>query len=357
MTAPALRIVHIVPRDGLGGVETAARSMAARGDLPCDFHLLFLAGDRLGPSNRRIEAPGSGSTANPFAYAAIVRRCRQLEPNVIVLSLWRSVPLLPLLRRALPRAKLVMTVNSGRDAHVIDALLTRIGAKHADEVWSDSEATVHERGLGGPHRIISFVIDRLAPSAAPLPWPRFAAWARIDRNKGFDIALNLIARLAGRGLDPHFDLYGPDGGALDALRRQAAALEITDRVRFPGPIDRAELPRLAADVSFFLMPSQLEGMAMACVEAMQLGLVPVVTPAGEMASYVVPGETGLLIDPDRLEATVDEIAALLAAPDRFAALQRAAIESWRSAPLYADEFCAAALALAGPAAPATTSRQ
>ena len=152
----------------------------------------------------------------------------------------------------------------------------------------------------------------------------FAAWARIDRNKGFDRALDLIAALVANGHDARFDLHGPDGGARGELEAQARRLGIADRVHFHGPLDRTKLPRVAAEASFFLLPSRFEGMAMACVEAMQLGLVPVVTPAGEMAHYVVPGETGILIDPDRIGDSAAEVAALLAAPDRFAAMRTAA---------------------------------
>ena len=93
---------------------------------------------------------------------------------------------------------------------------------------------------------------------------------------------------------------------------------------------------------------------MACVEAMQLGLVPVVTPVGEMAHYVVPGESGILIDPTRLDRAAGEIAALIVAPDRFAALAAAAAARWAAAPLYADDVCRAATALACPGAAART---
>lgn len=355
MTERPLRIVHIVPRDGLGGVETAARSMAARDDLPCDFHLLFLAGETLAPDNIRIEARGSGSTANPGNAGTLLARCRQLRPDVVVGSLWRSVPLLIALRVILPRAKLVMTLNSGRAAHAIDDRLFRTAARVVDEVWSDSETALIAREVRAKSRVISFVIDRSVPVAPAVPASRFVAWARIDRNKGFDVALGLIAALAGRGLNPHFDLHGPDGGAVDALKRQAVALGIGERVHFHGPIVHAELHRAAEAASFFLLPSLFEGMSMACVEAMQFGLVPVVTPVGEMAHYVIPGETGLIIDTNRLKDTVDGIAALLADTDRYAAIQHAAIERWRAAPLYADQFCAAARALAGSTARTTTS--
>ena len=359
MTARAstgrVRVVHILPRDGLGGVETAARSMAARDDLTCDFHLLFVAGETVAAGNPRTEAPGHGSTANPLAHLAVLRRCLALRPDVVIASLWRTVPLLVALKLLRPSIKRVMTVNSGRAAHRIDALMFRIGVALADEVWSDSAAAIIQRQVALDSRVISFVPDRRAAVPPTALRPRFAAWARIDRNKGFDRALDLIAALVASGHDARFDLHGPDGGACSELEAQARRLGITDRVHFHGPLDRTQLPRVAAQASFFLLPSRFEGMAMACVEAMQLGLVPVVTPAGEMAHYVVPGETGILIDPDRIGDSAAEVAALLAAPDRFAAMRTAATARWASAPLYADDICAAAIALARGQAPARGS--
>ena len=350
--ADRVRVVHILPRDGLGGVETAARSMAARDDLACDFHLLFVAGDTLAVDNPRVKISGFASSANPLAHRAVLRRCLALDPDVVIASLWKSVPLLAALKLRRPSIKRVMTLNSGRDAHLADALLFRAGVTLADEVWSDSAAALAERRVTAPHRVISFVTERLVPLPDSPPQPRFAAWARIDRNKGFDVALSLLAALVDRGLEPRFDLYGPDGGARAELEAQARRLGIADRVHFHGPVDRRDLPTAAAGTSFFLLASRLEGMAMACVEAMQLGLVPVVTPAGEMAHYVVPGETGILIDPAEIGDSAAEVTALLAAPKRFAAMRHAAIARWASAPLYADDMCAAAIALAQGRAPA-----
>ena len=85
---------------------------------------------------------------------------------------------------------------------------------------------------------------------------------------------------------------------------------------------------------------------MACVEAMQFGLVPVVTPVGEMARYVEHGRNGILLDPDCLGRGVDDILALIAQPGRFAELRGAAIARWANAPLYAEDVCRAATDLA-----------
>ena len=159
------RLVHIIPQDGLGGVETAARSMAARNDLPCDFHILFIAGATLMPGNEHVETTDYRSTANPLAYLATLRRCLALRPDVVLFSLWRSVPLLVALRVLRPRLKLVMTLNLGHSVHGVDAAMFRIGSLLADEVWSDSKASLDARRVQRPHRVISFVSSRGTASA------------------------------------------------------------------------------------------------------------------------------------------------------------------------------------------------
>ncbi len=85
---------------------------------------------------------------------------------------------------------------------------------------------------------------------------------------------------------------------------------------------------------------------MAVVEGMQLGLVPVVTSVGQMGTYVRPDETGILVDPEKLGATAEQLEYLLANPQRLAALASAAASAWDSHPLFADDFCEAACALA-----------
>jgi hypothetical protein len=86
-------------------------------------------------------------------------------------------------------------------------------------------------------------------------------------------------------------------------------------------------------------------MAMASVEAMQLGLVPVVTPVGEVARYCRDRENAVIFREEG--QAVRDVDALLRDPVRFAALSAAAIAEWRNAPMYDEDFMAAARSLAG----------
>jgi glycosyltransferase involved in cell wall biosynthesis len=181
----------------------------------------------------------------------------------------------------------------------------------------------------------------------PLLRPRFINWSRLHPQKGHDRAIRLIDALVRRGIDAHLEIWGADNGAGAALASLAKSLALTERVQFAGLAAPEEIPKLASNGAFFLQLSRYEGMAMAVVEAMQLGLVPVVTPVGQIPSYVRDNANGILVDPEQLDCAADRLQEVLADPDAFRALSTAAAAQWNSHPLYADEFCAAASDLAG----------
>jgi glycosyltransferase involved in cell wall biosynthesis len=352
-SATGSKLLHVLPTDGIGGVEVAARAMLAAG-LGDAFRVLLIAGRALVGSPHVIESRRA-SANNPLAHIAAVRTIVSIAPDVLVCSLWRSVPACVLAKLLRPRTRLVFFLHLDRPVHLPDRVMTAIGVRMADEIWSDSEETLAARPLPPrtPKRVVSFVTQWLepAPMAGP-PRPRFICWARIVPQKGLDRAIDLIGLLVGRGVDARFEIYGPDGGAQASLEQQVDELGLGQHVFFPGPVDHARLAGIAAENSFFLQLSRFEGMAMGVVEAMQLGLVPLVTPVGQIPHYVGP-QTGLLIDPDDLPGAAARIAALLADPDAYARLRDGAIDHWRSAPLYADDIARYARDLVEAALPAS----
>lgn len=342
-------ILHVIPHDGIGGVEVAARSMASRHDLSCRFTLLLLAGDTLAGDRSHIVTSPYRKALNPLAQLRGLLFCLRAKPDVLVMSLWRSVAVAVCARLLSRRTRLVFFLNLDRPVHLVDATAARIAIAMADEVWADSAATLAARIKDARKRtrVISFVTERHAiPAAAPRPRPKFVTWSRLNSQKGIDRALRFIAALRERGIDARFDIWGPDDGEQAALEALAGSLGISAFVRFRGSAPRDQLPAIAAEGSFFLQLSRFEGMAMGTVEAMQLGLVPVVTPVGEMARYVQRDRTGILVDPDRLDAAAERIAELLADPAAYERLRAGAIGYWQQAAVYADDICGAARDLA-----------
>lgn len=338
------RTAHLLPHDGIGGVENAARAMADESD-PANFRLLFIAEPAHAPDH--APTPSSyRSPLNPLAWLATVRRLLAYQPDVLIFSLWKSVPTALLFKLARPRTRLAYTLNSVHSVHWADRLATNIAMLFTDEVWSDSAATERARKPAAiKGRRIDYVRHGFVAPATFKPGPNFICWSRLHPDKGLDKAIQLIALLRQRGMDATLRLYGPDDGALPGLAAEAPRQGLTDVVHFDGPLPHEQIAGAASQCSFFLMPSKYEGMAMATVEAMQLGLIPVVTAVGEMAAYIRHGENGLILDPDRLDACAGDIAVLLGDPERFADMRSAAIAQWAHSPGYRASVEAAIHAL------------
>jgi glycosyltransferase involved in cell wall biosynthesis len=118
--------------------------------------------------------------------------------------------------------------------------------------------------------------------------------------KGLDILLPAFERAARARPDLHLMIVGvkPEG---TALSRQAEALGIAGRVRWPGIVDEGWKLLNAADV-YVQSSRYAEGLPLAVMEAMALGLPVVATRVTGVPEAVLDGETGVLVEPDNVEA-------------------------------------------------------
>lgn len=325
-----VRVLHVIPEDGLGGAELAARTAAARiGD---DLQVASLTGGPPGelPANVHYLRGGSAS--------ALARR---LKADVAVFSLWKSIPALVMTRLTAPDIRTVLFLHSDRPVHAADRWLTALAGRLADEIWADSPGSLAGRfGAGRPGRVISFVQHRPEPAPRTAPRPAFIYWGRLTPLKRIDRAIALFARIAAERPDARLILIGPDAGSQAELQAQVAALNLADRVEFAGALDFPAIVRRAAEADFFLQLSDQEGAAMSVIEAMQLGLVPVVTPVGQMAEYCRTFETGVVFQ-DESQAASD-IRRLLSDAELFARVTKWVTQRWTGTPLYDQDFMAAA---------------
>lgn len=332
--ADRARFVHLIPHFGIGGVEIAARTMTSVDEPDLSFRV-----DPIMPSS----ALGWASQLGHMLRA--VRRLSANPPDVLIVSLWRACLVGAAVKLLRPGTRLVLFLHSTVDVHVADRLATRLAFVLSETVWGDSGSTLAKR-LGGrakKGRLISFRIAALEPVERQAPRPAFVFWGRIHPVKRLDAALRIFAGVRQGAGEGHFVIAGPDDGARATLERLAADLGLADCVSFAGAVTAEQLPDLAARASFFLMTSEAEGMAVAAVEAMQLGLVPVVTPVGELAAYARDGENAVIVS--RETTAISDVLRLLAEPERYARLSAAAVATWRGTAVYRDSVLAACRAL------------
>ena len=134
---------------------------------------------------------------------------------------------------------------------------------------------------------------------------------RLIRMKGQRHLVAAVPELAARFPDLVVVVVG--AGHLDGeLRAQSAALGVADRVLLPG--HRADARRLLDAADVFALPSVLEGMPLAAMEAMDAGLPVVATRAIGTAEVVADGETGLLVPLRDAGALAAALGRLLADP-------------------------------------------
>jgi glycosyltransferase involved in cell wall biosynthesis len=116
-----------------------------------------------------------------------------------------------------------------------------------------------------------------------------------------------------------------DGALADEV--QNAGLEASVELR--GWLDHEALDRLYAESSVFVLPSQVEAMPVALLEAMSHGLACVVTPVGAIPQVVADGMNGLVIPVGDVGALEGALMRLLSEPrlrQRLGNAARATIE-------------------------------
>ena len=241
---------------------------------------------------------------------------------------------------------MVIFLHLPHDVHLVDKVANRVAIFLSDAIWADSDVTLQRRVpscLQGKGRVVSFLLNRRSLPEQRDPTPEFIFWGRLNAQKGLDRAIYLFAALVQHRADARFTIIGPDGGMEDQLRAQVAELGLCDHVVFKGPMRHEDIANAASGASFYLQTSLDEGMAMSVVEAMQCGLVPVVTTVGEIARYCRDKESAIFVHTD--EAAIKAVLVLLSDPDRYRRMSHAAANYWQAKPLYRDDFLDAASAL------------
>ena len=115
--------------------------------------------------------------------------------------------------------------------------------------------------------------------------------------------------------------YGP---LESALREQAERLDVAKRTTFA--LRRPDALEIVRSADAFAFPSLWEGLGVAVIEAMALGLPVVTSDRAPLTDFVSDGETGMLTPPGDPAALADALERLLADRARATALGAAARE-------------------------------
>ena len=348
-----MRIVQACPYawDAPGGVQVHVRQLSA--ELRRRGHDVLVLAPSLRPVReagvgvvgRAMRIPFQGTVApiclTPGSIARVGRELREFRPDVVhaheplspstsmFATLRSHAPVVGTFHAFAERSALVDVA-----APVLRVVWRRLAARVA---VSNAAASFMGPRFGGGMRIVPNGVD-LEPfaNAEPvtgLPEGRRILWVgRLDRQKGFAVAVAAFAELARTHPDLHLVVAGDGGarGAVDALPANARG-----RVVMLGAVPHHELPGYHAACDVFVAPALgQESFGIVLVEAMAAGL-PVV--ASRIAGYdeVVRDDVdGILVPPDDPAALAGAVTRILGDPALAGRLGRAGRErstafSWR----------------------------
>jgi glycosyltransferase involved in cell wall biosynthesis len=104
--------------------------------------------------------------------------------------------------------------------------------------------------------------------------------------KGQDVMIKALARCQAAGLDARLTFVG-DGQYRDFLMRLARKFGVESRIRITGAVGgAAQVRQYLAESDVFLLPSRVEGIPRALLEAMAAGLPAICSRAGAMADLI-----------------------------------------------------------------------
>jgi len=146
---------------------------------------------------------------------------------------------------------------------------------------------------------------------------------RIDAGKGLDLLLPAFKKLLQGSGDSHLVLAGANERGYEAqVRHQAEELGLAGRLTLTGLITGQDKLAALQDADVFVLPSRSEGLSIAMLEAMYMGLPVVVTDRVGLWREVEKNRCGLVVPYDE-SSLAEALKHMAAAPDRREMGQRA----------------------------------
>jgi glycosyltransferase involved in cell wall biosynthesis len=166
----------------------------------------------------------------------------------------------------------------------------------------------HDQDLAARHGILprcrrhvlirnAIDLERL-PAAGGGEGRTLAFLGRLSAEKDPLLLLGVLQRLPG---DYRLRVIG-DGPLLGEIRERAATLGLEDRIAFLGSLPRDQALVELASSHALLVPSLWEGLPLAPLEAMAIGVPVVASRVGGIPEVIADGENGVLVAPGDAQA-------------------------------------------------------
>lgn len=340
-------LMLIIPSLGMGGAERVMQHVARGLESDYDLHVVAMRGgdarwgEQFKPYCVSLTHPPAGvvlhARRSVCAYLDKIAEGKSIRGAVVTNAILAYFWLQELNRRGRRMPAIDIQHTVGAETHQ-PALLW--AAPLLDRRVCISQLLVeHLRAIYGEHGIASESANlRLVrngidletfkrETAEKLPAPagietgddKLVLWAgRFSKEKDPLLFLELAAEFRRRGGSGVKFVMAGDGPLHDLAHRAAAQMNVADSVVFAGFLNDDEMRALMARAWLLAMTSEYEGVPLAALEALAMGVPVLSTAVGAVGEAIENGRTGVLL-PAKTgfpAAASDKILHLLRNPDK-----------------------------------------
>ena len=206
-------------------------------------------------------------------------------------------------------------------------------------IWQDASQVVavseYSRQLAQKHYAVDIKVipngidlNLLDPGTIQVNEPPKITFAgRFMHQKNLITLVRIMAQL--KDLDWRFIMLG-DGPLREDIEHEIAEADMRERFRLTGWVSTDEVTDSFKDSDILFMPSMIEGLPIAGVQALAMGLAIVGSQVGGLIDLVLQGKNGYLYSPDNAEAMQTGLAELLSKPETLLKFRKQSREHAKS---------------------------
>lgn len=285
------KVLHIIHNIELGGVEVGILSSFSKLNDNLDYHILVLGTIDSAmlvkiptPIRHKIIAISS------FSVISLNRFFINSRFNYIITSLWKAHCLGLILK--IFRLNVIPFIHNGRYFHFFDSFFSKSLILLSNKIFVDSQSTLEflKSNIYFKNKNIieaPFIEDIkfLKKNNHIGTTIKFCSVSRLNKSKNIHSVINFLKYLDNQNIDFVYDIYGPDQNVLEDILYQINTLKLNNKVFYKGDLQYYCRLETISNYNYYLQFSLVEGFSKSVYEAMLLGVVPIVFPAGEIKNY------------------------------------------------------------------------
>ncbi|CRL44844.1 Alpha-D-kanosaminyltransferase [Sodalis glossinidius str. 'morsitans'] len=303
------KVVYVINSLNPGGAEMGLELLLDNGLFyDTDLHIICLSRshsdleDRIFKKNKRgviflNDTPVNNKKLLQYAFQ-LHKQILKVKPSVVITSLSQSVLAIRIIK-AFHRFQHITFEHNTQFKNRSAWHLLKLTDRLSDKFWCDSIAmqkALLARAPGVKNLIVPlFYVNDMAPVkqdyVAREPF-KLMAVGRLMAQKNYPLLIQIVRALHERGLEIALDIFG-EGELASKLRAETQARGLTDVVTFRGFV--RDWQSEANHYDAYILMSDFEGLSIATLEAMSVGLPCIVKPVGELENYISDRNNGLKV--------------------------------------------------------------